>query len=440
MDDFFSPEALNLMMTQFQAWAMLTIFSWSSIGQIVTIVSLIIGAWAASRKLSVWITTQSNDWDKKKMMRRWIRLLDREILLIIIAPLVLWLAIMIATTLKWPTGILNSMANLVNAGAVIRLVSRLVKNRTLSKTLAFSIWIIAGLNMAGVLDIIQGVLENTIISMGDYKFSIFLLIKGVVTLVILLWIADAASNMLEGKVERSHLPSSQKVLFYKLARIFFITIATLFGLNTVGVDLTSLAVFTGALGIGIGFGLQKIFTNLISGFILLMDKSIKPGDVIGFSNTYGVVNRLGARYVSILTNDGKEHLIPNELIITQPVENWSYTDEKVRIHISIAVSYTTDLSLVKSILLQIAKAHTRILKNPEPLCIISELNSSSITVELCAWIEDPVNGIINVRSDVYEEVLRLFKLHGVEIAYSKGTAFDMNQVKEIIGLMKKSVE
>ena len=140
---------------------------------------------------------------------------------------------------------------------------------------------------------------------------------------------------------RSQLSPSEKVLFAKLAKVLLSVFAVMIGLNVIGINFTALAVLTGALGIGIGFGLQKVFANLVSGFILLMDKSIKPGDVIAVANTYGWVNRLGARYVSILTRDGKEHLIPNETLITQTVENWSYSSDAIRIHIPIGVSFSS---------------------------------------------------------------------------------------------------
>lgn len=156
---------------------------------------------------------------------------------------------------------------------------------------------------------------------------------------------------------------------------------------------------------------------MISGIILLMDKSIKPGDVIAVEGSYGWVNALGARYVSVLTRDGKEHLIPNENLITQTVENWSYSDSKVRLHIPIGVSYDSDVRLVQKLLLQAVQDQPRVLKEPEPRCLITGFGDSSIDCEIRAWIFDPQQGIANVKSDIYFRIWELFKEHGVEIPF-----------------------
>ena len=210
---------------------------------------------------------------------------------------------------------------------------------------------------------------------------------------------------------------SQRVLFSKLSNIALYVAAVVIGLNIVGLDLTSLAVFSGALGLGIGFGLQKVVSNLISGIILLMDKSIKPGDVIAVGDSYGWVNSLGARCISVLTRDGKEHLIPNENLITQTVENWSYSDRKVRLHIPIGVSYNSDIHQVRELLLQAVDEHARVLKIPEPRCLITGFGDSSIDFEIRAWIFDPQEGLSNLKSDLFFRVWDLFKEHNIEIPF-----------------------
>lgn len=242
--------------------------------------------------------------------------------------------------------------------------------------------------------------------------------KGIVVFITLLWGASALSSWIERVLWHSHgLSPSQKVLFYKTARVFLIIGAILLGLMTLGIDLTVFTVFGGALGIGIGLGLQRVFSNLVSGFILLMDRSIKPGDVIAIDNTYGWVNRLGARYVSIITRDGKEHLIPNENMIVERVENWSYSSPAIRIHIPVGVSYSSDVDQVKKILLDAALLNARILKNPAPVCLITGLGDSAINFELRVWIEDPINGIGNVSSMLYEAIIKSFREQSVEIPF-----------------------
>jgi small-conductance mechanosensitive channel len=257
-------------------------------------------------------------------------------------------------------------------------------------------------------------LDKATLTSGQNPISLLAIIKVVLLLVLLLWLSRVAAEAVERTLWRSKtMTPSQKVLFAKLVKIGLILLALLIGLNASGIDFTALAVFSGALGIGLGFGLQRVFSNLISGFILLMDKSIKPGDVIAVADTYGWVNHIGARHVSILTRDGKEHLVPNETLITQPVENWSYSNQNVRIHIPITVSYHEDRRLVKKLLLDVTHANTRILKDPAPTCLIEKFGERGVEFEIRAWIEDPVNGIGNVRSSIYEAVWDVFKEHGI---------------------------
>lgn len=438
VDDFPEPEELMAVATQFQAWFVKNLLTFSSLEQLLVVAALMVAAWMLSRKLAHSLETKTAFWRERhfSLLSSRIHLSAREAVSLIIAPMFLWIAVMVANAAKWPFALINGGASLVTAWAMIRFGSSLVKSRFWSKTLAFSMWTIAALNIVGWLDPILEVLGNAIIPLGDHKLSLLTLIKGGAFLALFLWIAGLSSEGLERALARSNLSPSQKVLFHKIAKILLIAVAILLGLNVVGIDFTALAVFSGALGIGIGFGLQKVFANLMSGFILLMDKSIKPGDVIAVNDTYGWVNRLGARYVSILTRDGKEHLIPNEMLITQSVENWTYTDGKIRIHIPIGVSYNEDIPLVKKLLLEVAHQHPRILQNPEPVCLIKGFGDNSVDFEIRAWIEDPVNGISNVMSGVYEEVWRVFKQHGVVVPFpQRDLNINMSQIKEIIRMI-----
>ena len=198
-----------------------------------------------------------------------------------------------------------------------------------------------------------------------------------------------------------------------------LAIAILLGLNLVGLDPTVFTVFSGAFGLGVGFGLQKIISNFISGIILLSDKSIKPGDVIGVGNTYGWVNSLGARYVSVITRDGKEHLIPNELLITEKVENWSFTNNDVRLRIPMRIAYDTDVHQAIQLILEVAHHIPRILNHPEPKCLVRAFGDFAIDLELRVWIDDPANGMGSVQSEVLLGVLDKFKEHGINIPYPR---------------------
>lgn len=270
----------------------------------------------------------------------------------------------------------------------------------------------------GWLDPVTEILDNAAVVAGSVRLSLLVLIKSLIAFGILFWSVRMISTALQRMFQRATgLSPSQRVLFHKFSNIGLYTLATILGLNIAGIDLTALTVFSGALGLGIGFGLQKVFSNLISGLILLLDKSVKPGDVITVGDTFGWVNNLGARCVSVLTRDGKEHLIPNENLVTQQVENWSYSNSHVRLHIPVGVSYNSDLKLVKSLLLQAVTEHPRVLEAPKPDCFLTGFGDSSVDHTLIIWIRDPEGGLMNIKSDIYYRIWDLFKENGVEIPF-----------------------
>jgi small-conductance mechanosensitive channel len=213
------------------------------------------------------------------------------------------------------------------------------------------------------------------------------------------------------------LDGSQRLLAQKLAGLAIAAGVVLLGVDLLGLDLTALAVFSGAFGLAIGFGLQKTFGNLIAGLILLMDRSIKPGDVIVVGDQFGKVNRIGIRAVSVLTRDGKEHLIPNEKLMTDPVENWSYSDKNVRVHIRVGVSYATDLAQAQALMLQAARDTPRVLQSPPPNVWLRAFGDSSVDHDILVWIKDPEDGVGNVQSAVLNRVWVLFKEEGIEIPF-----------------------
>ena len=208
-----------------------------------------------------------------------------------------------------------------------------------------------------------------------------------------------------------------QVLTAKLAKVVLLTLAVVVALNAVGIDLTAFAVFSGAIGVGVGFGLQKVVSNLISGVILLLDRSIKPGDVIEIAGTYGWITRLNARFVSVSTRDGIEHLIPNEDLITQRVTNWSYSDDRVRLHVAVGIGYLCDVREAMRLCVEAAKAVKRVLETPAPICLLKAFGDSSIDLELRFWIRDPRNGTANIRSEVMLGIWDSFREHGIEFPY-----------------------
>ena len=189
------------------------------------------------------------------------------------------------------------------------------------------------------------------------------------------------------------------------------------GLKAVGFDLTGLAVLSGAIGVGLGFGLQKVVSNLVSGVIILLDKSIKPGDVISLGDTFGWIDSLGARYVSVVTRDGKEYLIPNEDLITGQVVNWSHSNDFVRLDIYFGTSYDNDPHKVRELAIEAAKSVDRVLTLRPPVCHIVGFGDSSVDYILRFWIRDPTAGLTNIRGNVYLALWDAFKENGITIPF-----------------------
>lgn len=434
-------ERITAFMESGLEWLQESVINLAVFQQCALVFVAILVAWRVSKKLARWLNNHASTWASRnaQFLSTRLHMSLRELLAIAITPILLWATTIITTAAGAPVSIIAGAATLATAWALIRYSSSILKSRVWSKNLAIFLWSIAALSILGLLNPTLDILDNAVIPIGKHQLSLLLIIKGAFTLALLLWFAHIANAMAERTLWRTPgLTPAQKVLFAKLTKIALIALAIILGLNAVGIDFTALAVFSGALGIGIGFGLQKVFANLISGFILLMDKSIKPGDVIAIDDTYGWVNQIGARYVSILTRDGKEHLIPNENLITEPVENWSYSNDKIRVHIPIGVAYSSDRKLVQQIMLSVAAENPRILKDPEPKCLIKGFGDNAVDFELRVWIEDPSNGIANIRSAVYEAMWDAFKEHGVEIPFpQRDINIKVQQLQEAVATLNK---
>ncbi len=348
----------------------------------------------------------------------------RRILEPLLWPLI-WLAVLsvllgLYAALKQHAWLLEIVTSLLVAWIVVRLVSRAIRNPMLSRVTAviaygmavLSIWDLLG----PTIDILNG--PAFTLTLGTFSLSVYQVLATALLLALLISLAALVSRLAERRLQDADwMTPTGRVLLGKTLRIMLFVFAILITIGSVGIDLTALAVIGGAVGFGIGFGLQKVFSNLISGLILLMDKSIKPGDVITVENTYGWVNKLGARCISIITRDGIEHLIPNESLITQPVSNWTHTDNNSRLRASVGVHYDTDLELATRLGVQAARAQPRVLGNPAPRCLVKAFGDSAIELEIRFWIQDASSGVSNIKSDVLMEAWRLFREHGVEIPY-----------------------
>ncbi len=330
----------------------------------------------------------------------------------------LWVAVAAAETQLFGNHLTRTAASLGSAWVVIRLVSGVIRNETLSRLTAWTAWILAALATLGLFEATIAFLGAMAISFGEIRISALDVIQSAVAVGVLLAIALPATRLLERRIgHASNLTPSVQVLVVKLVRIALVVLAFLIAIGSLGIDLTALTVFGGALGIGIGFGLQRIVSNLISGLILLTDKSIKPNDVIAVGDTYGWIVSLGARYAAVRTRDGVEHLIPNEDMIIQKVENWTHSDTAVRLRIPVGISYQSDVRQAMDLCVKAAAAAERVLTEPEPRCHLFGFGDSSVNLEIRIWIRDPSNGRANVISEVLLGVWDLFHEHGIEFPF-----------------------
>ncbi len=272
----------------------------------------------------------------------------------------------------------------------------------------------------GGLQPVTETLDQIGFTFGKTRFSVLGVMQIAVALLVLLAAMRLVSRLANQSIRRTKgLDPTQQLLAQKLVGVGLLVAAFFIGIDIVGIDLTALAVFSGAFGLAIGFGLQKTFGNLIAGIILLMDRSIKPGDVIVVGESFGHVTKIGVRAVSIVTRDGKEHLIPNENLMTQEVENWSYSSPNVRVHIPVGVSYDCDLALAQRLMVEAAMEPDRVLKTPRPTVWLRAFGESSVDHEILVWIADPEAGVGNVQSEILNRLWVLFKENGIEIPYAQ---------------------
>jgi small-conductance mechanosensitive channel len=324
----------------------------------------------------------------------------------------------IAGRLHWPNHGIRIFLSLFLAWVIIRLLTSQMRNRTLARLFSVIIWGIAALDIVHVLIPLLAVLNSIDLSIGSVKLTALSLIQGGLILVVLFWLAKKISVFFGHWIKTvQNVTPSVQVLLHKLMGIFLFTLVVVAVLYYLGINLTAFAVFSGGIGLGIGFGLQKVFANLISGLIILADKSIKPGDVIQLGDTYGRINFLGGRYISVVTRDAKEYLIPNEDLIINQVVNWSYSNNLLRLKIPVGIGYDSPIPQAMDLMRQAAAEVERVLTDPEPACLLLGFGDNSVNFELRVWIRDPQNGIANVKSQVLVGVWERFHAQGIELPF-----------------------
>jgi len=298
--------------------------------------------------------------------------------------------------------------------------SRSIKAWELRATLI--VWGLIAAEVLGWLDPIVASLESIGLTKGATRITIWSVLKAIATVTVFVVVSAWIGRWIDRRVGNiKELAPSTRIGIGKFAYALLIAFGVLFGLQASGVDLTTLTIFSGAIGLGLGFGLQAIAANFVSGFVLLIDRSIKPGDVISFTGAmgtstsgFGWVEELRGRHVVIRDRDGVATLVPNQNVITNPLINWSYGHPRVRLRLPVRIAYHDDVELALS-LLQKAADHPRILRDPPAVTRLLEFADYGMEIELRFWIGDPAEGVNNVRSDVNRRIWALFREHGISI-------------------------
>ncbi len=395
---------------------------WSQIGVLILAAA---GAMLVHLTLGQSISLRSEERPEQAMRRMALKTLQR-----ILFPISMLIGVLagrgLMAHLERPVNLLELAVPLLTSMAAIRLVVYFLRKsfkpspavKAWENLIAMSIWIVVALHLLGWLPAALAALDAVALDIGTHHVSVLevgkLILSVALLWVLALWLAALIENRIS---QTEYVNISMRVALVKLSKFILLVLAFLLALNMVGIDLTALAVFGGALGVGLGFGLQRIASNFISGFIVLFDRSIRPGDVITIDNTFGWVQELHARYVVVRDREGVERLIPNETLITTEVINWSYSDRNVRLKIPVSISYENDPEQAMQILLASASANSRVLADPAPAARLMNFGDNGIELELRVWIQDPEAGLANVRSDVNIAIWRAFRAAGIVIPY-----------------------
>ena len=372
--------------------------------------------WLLSPRLRKWLRRRE-DWPRWRL--RTGILIDQRLWVIFFA-LIAWGVVIVMRQYTWPSRsqVIALAATIATAWIAVSFVARLIHNRFLRRIVSWSAWIYVTLYFLNLLAPVSRFLDSFAMSFGDFRLSALSVLKALIITGLLVAGARALSKLVSGRLSANEdISPSVRVLVSKLVQAGLFFFAIVAGLKAVGFDLTGLAVFSGAVGVGLGFGLQKVVSNLVSGVIILLDKSIKPGDVISIGNTFGWIEELGARYVSVVTRDGKEYLIPNEDLVTGQVVNWSHTNDFVRLDITFGASYADDPHEVSKAAINAAMTVPRVLAHRTPVCWVTGFGESSVDYVLRFWIKDAQGGLTNVRGQVYLALWDAFRANDISIPF-----------------------
>lgn len=388
--------------------------------QILILLALVALAWILHRVTGVmlqnWVRSREG-WSKWQL--RVVVQVKRRLGLMWFA-LLAGLLYQVMQNVTWPSRsyLIGLAATLAAIYVGIAFAARLVRNRPLRRMVTWGLWIYATLYMLNVADDVAVFLDGVALTIGEFRLSVLTILTALVVVGALLTMARLVSTTTAATIRKNEdISPSMQVLAVKGVQILLYGLAFFIGVRAVGIDLTGLAVLSGAIGVGLGFGLQKVVSNLVSGVIILLDKSIKPGDVISLGVTFGWIQTLGARYASVVTRDGKEYLIPNEDLITGQVVNWSHSNDFVRLDIYFGTAYSDDPHVVRKLAVDAAKGVDRVLSYKAPVCHIVGFGDSSVDYILRFWIKDPTGGLTNIRGNVYLALWDAFKENDISIPF-----------------------
>lgn len=393
----------------------------SRLTQVAVILGCIVLAWIVGAWLSPVLRRRMQLLEGWPKWRLRILLIMHGRLRLILIVLFLWMATGVMAQLHaFPSRryILALVATIATAWLLVVLLARLIRNPLLRRLVTWAMLGYVTLHYLGLMGRFSAFLDGLAVSFGDFHLSVLTILKALIVTGLLFALARTLASSSASRIKQNEsISPSMQVLAIKFLQVTLYGAAFFIGIKAAGFDLTGLAVLSGAIGVGLGFGLQKVVSNLVSGVIILLDKSIKPGDVISLGDTFGWINALGARYVSVVTRDGREYLIPNEDLITGQVVNWSHSNDFVRLDIHFGTAYGDDPHHVRRVAIEATKAVDRVLSNQAPVCHIVGFGDSSVDYVLRFWIEDPTGGLTNIRGNVYLALWDAFKDNDISFPF-----------------------
>ena len=404
-------QAEAFIMTMFRTWNLYQVAIAVGLFAVAHLLRVALGP-----RIRAWMATREN-WPKWRM--RILAVIHQRLRAIFFVTLI-WITVAVMKEVTWPSRsyFLAKIATLALAWLLIVFVTRLIKSPFLRKIVRYGAWTYVTLQILGLQDVATSWLDSAGFSMGDFRISALLIIQAIVIIGVLIALARFVTMTTTSRIKANEdISPSMQVLIVKALQIGFYGAAFYMGVKAIGIDLTGLAVLSGAIGVGLGFGLQKVVSNLVSGVIILLDKSIKPGDVISLGSTFGWINSLGARYVSVVTRDGKEYLIPNEDLITSQVVNWSHSNDFVRLDINFGTAYSDNPHEVRKLAIAAAESVDRVLTTRPTVCHIMGFGDSSVDYILRFWISDPTGGLTNIRGNVFLALWDSFAANGISIPF-----------------------